>query len=1173
MVFACDCGVDVGVRQVQAALTGRAACHLHPLATLAMVDWANAGAAVALALLVTSPPSLLLSSALLLIHRGRHPITDRSPHVVLALNATLLTSSTLLLLFLSLSSPSSSLCSLPLLSLCLSLLFSPLLLLLRSAVLLFRLELTREVDDFALEEQQRGEEGGPPLPARRKSAAAEDGAEERQPTPISGAAREEQRAKAGPEDGNAEAVQAAAAKELWWVAHRWLIGGPFLCCASLPLFAVAGVGLVGVLLYRPSDSTASTALPSCGLHSAAVLSAHSAGLALFLVHSLLLCVSSHRHPTAYGLRAEAALTSATVLLLLPLSLSLSTLSPLSCWFLLLCFQLLLPVSSTLLPLYYCHTFTLYSSSLAELWSIRSFDDLIRNPLGYDSFLAFLKTEFSEENLSFWGEVEEVRAKATQLQHMDQELREKTEREERDAKAREEEAVVAEERQAMAGAEGKARRPSASSSATTASTSHFASSDPSTTPPLAVSSPRSSKRTPATAEAAGAAWKDSTAGQPLSVQQPQPQLQSKMKPKGGISLGPSTALLASKGRRRNSAGELTSSGPSLSPSPSRSFPHPASQPPSTPNPRASDSLLLPGSTGISPSTPPHHAHQLSVDLSSSSAPPPPSHFLPFPLDDLWSLDALAKLRRVSWSIALDRKAQRHRAESKSHQQVDVIERPCSAAQKPTGVSPGKSPSPRPLVRLPTSGAMGTPTAAAAATVQLSTPTALSGEASPRAAAVSTSASGVLSVGAKAPFMQSIVRALQATKLASSKRVEREEVVMKRLSERRAALQLWLLAKACEVVDRYIAPGSASQVNLPDAIVQRVMERMREVNPVKYANTCKRKRVRGGSYHGMQHTLGLMRHATMHFLATQHHHLHLGKVNPYADRLREKEQQDKLDAHRARVIDEANRVRQLSALSFPISDLFTDAQLAIQQLMEKDSFKRYLSSTAFDHFCATYAQRRTGRGAGTMMGREASQTIAGVLTPRLSGREMEGDDKSRVGVPLMERRSSDSLVRLHGRPSPRLQRSGSFHVVESLRRASVTSVGLSSHVPPPSLVAAAPVALPLSPSAALAPPSPASAAHPLWSDVRKLTLPSAPTRGHSGSILLQTQLARGRGPSSKVGSALPSTSSPAGQPLRTLALVGEVGGVSLSPGSSNDRRGGPSTSVSPRGIREEPEGEIE
>ena len=1167
-----------------------------------MVDWSDVSALSGVVLLVLAPPFFLLSSLLLHLHRSRHPISDRSPLLVLALNATLLTSAVLLLLFLSLHSPTSPLCVLPLLSLCFSLLFAPLLLLLRSAVLLFRLELTRELEQFAPEEeeqQQQVEQRGAraatttawPSPRRAGGTAGEEGGEE-QPTPSAAALRDERVKEAAEEEGNTGAEEEAAPPGLWWVEHRWLISLPFRCLTFLPLFALAGVGLLLVLLRQPSDA----ATTSCGLSSASSLSVHGVGLLLFLAHSALLCLSSHRHPSAYGLRAEAALTTTTVLLTLPLCLSLTSASPTASSFLLLSLQLLLPLASTLLPLSFSHTFSLHSSSLAELSSLRSFDDLIRNPLGYDSFLAYLKTEFSEENLAFWGEVEELRGKLRELGQVEAALQERREKEERERAAKEEE----EERQAKAGGgvggEVKVMRPSASSSAATASASFGASSDPSTTPPMAKGSPRSSERlhSPTTVDAVSG-WREAV---PASASLSLPQVhapQSKAKVKAGIGLGPVTVAIVTRGRRGSSAGELTSA--SLSSPP---------QLPSTVNVRASDSIPppLPGSTGasFSPFTRPH---QLSDDLSSS--PPtqlPPPTFLPFPLDDSWSVDALAKLRRVSWSIALDRKVQRHRAESRSQlrdsttalqRPSSALHRPSTAQQRPGGASPRQQPSPRPLavraLTVSTNSQSATPTAAAAASasasaVQPSTtaPTALTVEVSPRAPASLTTVAAspmAAAAAAKAPFMQSIVRALQATKLASNKRVEREDGAVKRLSEERASLHAWLLNKACEVVDRYIAPGSASQVNLPDVLVQRVMERMREVNPVKYGGGAKpRTRGRQHSQHGMQTTLGLMRHATMHFFATQHHHLHMGKVNPFADRLRAKEEQDRIDAHRAKVLDEANRVRDLSALSFPLSELFHDAQVAIQQLMEKDSFKRYLTSAAFDHFCSTYAQRRMREGgmgglvSAAVVAREVSRTIVGVLTPRLSGREVEGgDDKGRhlmVGPSLLERRGSDSLLRLQGRPSPRAQRSHSFHAVESQRRP---SIGLSSHVPPASVPLPLP-AIPPSPSASLVvPPSPASHPHALWSDLRKLTLPSTPTRPHSGSVLLQSQLGRGRASSSKPATSMgpSSTASPTGQ-QRSLAMVGEGVGMSSTPGSSRTRRA-PSTSVSPRGIREESEGEFD
>ena len=258
---------------------------------------------------------------------------------------------------------------------------------------------------------------------------------------------------------------------------------------------------------------------------------------------------------------------------------------------------------------------------------------------------------------------------------------------------------------------------------------------------------------------------------------------------------------------------------------------------------------------------------------------------------------------------------------------------------------------------------------------------------------------------------------------------------------------MLQSACDIVDRHIAPGSVSQVNLPDALVQRVMERMREVNPIKYAVKAKQKGRAGHGVHSMQHTLGLMRHATIQFFAQPGAK---GKVSPFPDRQREKERKMLADAEKRRAEEAAAMCRDLSQLSFPLAELFADAQDAIQQLMEKDSFKRYLASPAFQDFLSSYAKRRGVATAWVQpaISRHGSRSRLALQTPRNVTSRERGEEGGGGGA-LSGRRGSASsrlpaaLHSFHSRPSQSLTAAPDSHQ----RRSSFASQLSPRNLAPP------------------------------------------------------------------------------------------------------------------------------
>ena len=1106
------------------------------------------------ALLAVLGSCQLLGSLFLHRWRGRHPITDRSPLLVLASNAFLFAATVLLLIGL-LCAPSAPQCLLLTLSLCSAMLPSPVLLLLRSLVLLFRLELTAQLQAFAASQEE----------LRLKSPAS---AERRPLGPGKDARRPS--LTAGAMEGTSAAADGGATPEgIWYVDHRWLVGRPFLCCAFGPLLSLALLG--GALAALGASES-----PSCAPQSTTVAAVRAVGLALFAAHAAVLCASAARHPLAHGLRAEAALSAVAAAVLLPLSFALSTTgSPDAAWYVLLSFYCAAFCAPSLLPLYATWAQWRLSTSLAELSRIESFDDLIRNPLGYDSFLAYLRTEFSEENLLFWGQVEQLHGRADDLERLTRTLGERRDRE------RAATTVVAPGLR-DADEERTVRRSTAAGSAKAARSSHsvseMASSSRSLTPPLGAESPRSQQRRAVPGAGAGPARAEAEA-HALQGGTPRRALNAALTPRTPTSR-----------RRRNSAGDvgagdgahsLAAAGP---PSPflSTSALSAALQPP----PQSSDSLTIPGTAQLSASLlPSSHPRLLSGALSEDGAMVgallPRSSYASYhtTMDDSWDLEAIDKLRRVSWSIALEKRAQRHRA-SRSRDAAAAERKRSHAGSIRRSVSPRLSASPRNI----TPGHL-QQTAAPALQVG-------GGGGGGGGRGSGGGDSSPKSPKAAAPFMQSIVRALQATKLASTKRsAEREDDATRRLTERQAALHAELLRRACDIADRFVVPGSPCQVNLPDALVQRVMDRMREIHPRRYNGTAKARRTGGGGQHGpgsgaMQHTLGLMRHATMNFFAAPH--AQKGRVLPSARRFPEREpaERAKERSRQAAAVDDAAMVRDLSALSFPIAALFRDAQDAIRQLMEKDSFKRYLGSAAFEHFCTSYtARRRAGSGwtGPAAPSRQSSRSrLIVVTTPRVSNREAVEDAAPPSVAGAVARRGSDSGAAARPlRHSPRAERSLSLQGDDAARRPSIGALSPSpapGSRPPHAAVHTLP--LPPSPSHGTAGPSWPSPPHALWSDLQKLTLPMTPlnTRAHSGSVLLHSQLSQSRSASTKhqhqqspQQQQQTAVGSPRTAAQRTLVLQQSdgAGGLALTPRSSRGRRI-PSPSVSARGgIREEPD----
>ena len=1124
-------------------------------------------------LLAVCTPLVLALLVLHFHHRHRHPIVDRSPALVLAFTALTAASVVLLLLFLVLSTASAPLCWLSLLSLSLTLLPSPLLLLLRSLVFLFRLELTAELERF---HAGRGEEK-PSGAASRKGSVSEDGDAEggEQPSPhSSGLKAETSEQLRSSEEGLKEA--AATAAGLWWVDHRRLISAPFLSAVLASLTAVSTAAILLLLLVDRSDTVSVPSSSQCPDHSPPFLGVRVAGFFLFVLHSAVLCASSFRHPSADGLRAEAALTVAAVVALLPLSFALPFLPSLSSasQYVFLSFQLLLLTASVVCPLLSAHSHSLHSRSLAELSSIQSFHDLIRNPVGFDSFHAFVKTEFSEENLLFWQEVEALQTKALQLEEVEAELQQRKAKEREAEKAAKEE----EERQLNLAALGQQRSSNSLRLPPPTSPSLVQGEEPTTPRSQSRRVPRAEGLDDATASSSPPPQKDGLALLPLRLPAHPPTSASVALPTPSALNPALQSALDGRRRRNTSGGELSLGSIRHRRDPAQAIIEAAGRVPA--GARSSDSLRIP--TGSSPVTSRPRSSGSTFDeavaLASHSA-----NFPPFPPNGSWDVDAVAKLRRISWSIALDRKAQRRRTDSHSRltehkraRTATLLESPpttpTAATHSPNLASPPTFSSTAPItVLIPavSKEVRSTKSSPRAAPVQLLPVTTSSPSPVPTSPLPSSASPKVTT-----PFMQSIVRALQATKLASAaKWVDKEEELIRRLSERQAALHVELLQSACDIVDRHVAPHSVAQVNLPDVLVQQVMERMKEVNPVKYATKPKLKRVMSGG-HGMQHTLGLMRHATIHFLAK-------GKVSPFPDRTREHERQMAAEAERRQAEEDLAMVRDLSLLSFPITRLFADAQAAIQQLMEKDSFKRYLTSPAFDDFTSTYARRRGAASVWVppVASRQGSRSRIATQTPRATARrELSSDVEEAVGATSGRRHSASSRVTSGTTRALHTTESQSANVVADgqQRQTSLVSSQLSPRAlalaPSTSSVSARPPS-PMAPASGAPAPTvspPSSHALSTWSGLHKLALPIVTARAASGSVILAQQLSRTRPALSKVdalgGGA--AESSPKRSQQRTVSLAGEGGATRSSPQMSR-RAGVASMSMEAEGIEEEAE----
>ena len=1099
-----------------------------------------------LSALVLLPLTVLyftLTTVLFYYHRHAHPISDRSSKLSLCRALLLNAASVLLLLHLCLPSASASE-RLSVVSLFIGLIPASLLLLMRTIALTLRLEWTAGSGELRGTRSSRAASSEDEV--RRLSVHSQrggGGGQLQQPRPSTSITLDGPALLRDGKEIDDDKDEAAGAGLL---SYRWMVEGSFLTCLFSPLLVLSLVGVLLLSLLEHVDLSPA---------SSAVITVYALGHVVLFAHLMLLVLCCLRHPAWNELRAEGAV-SLLCALLLPVSFGLSIASSftssssvasdyvLTSQYLMLSFYVLTFTSSILFPLLSSLLPPTYLSSSSPL-PLQTFVDLLHTADGYSSFLTFLRTEFSEENLLFWKDVNALDDKRREWDDIE-ERRRRRDREKRDLDA----ATATQQQQQQAstaaiepasplpvGVSTAVNKPLLSlklsngleslSSQSGSSTARGSDSPHSRSVSHAASPKSPSRRARiGSVEVLGGGG----GGKPKTSR-------NTLQPTGSSTTGAgrSTEAIsprsASENGRRVVHNELNSSLPgshtddayllptskratsysnSVSPNRKHSGNNTAhmrqvhgSQPPAlTLHPSSIHPMLL--------SAQQSSVHQRELSMASGS------YTLPFPLDDSWDLDAISKLRRISWSIALEKKAAKHRASRSKDSNGKTPQQPIrsiaesalsggggggavgrerayvgSLSLSPRSYTPRRlSPPPVP-VAAPVSPA-GTTTAASSTAHTAATETASSSSPrhvvpvaapSPAAAAAAAAPSSpaiqpslptphsqlsqqhaftaALPIPqspsvVKSPFMQSIVRALQATKLSSHNRREDEE--RRRDDERRLVLMGELVRGACEVYDKYVVAGSIQQVNLPAVIVQQVMERMKEINPLKYntsklnaSHTGNGRRGNGGmgGHNGMQHTLGLMRHATMHFLAGaggglgakgKNGQQSAAKVHPLlAVKLAKAEE----EAHKQRALEEAAMLNDITLLSYPFSQLFADAHHAIEQLMEKDSFKRYLQSPAYDSFTVAYDKQQM-----TARGRRATHTIAAaaaalagsgssrrgsrlaVITPRTSNKvgdiEEGSEECAMLGSAAMSgamgaRRLSDSVsLQLHIRATPREQR---------------------------------------------------------------------------------------------------------------------------------------------------------
>ena len=1114
--------------------------------------------------LVLLPVTLLyytLATLLFFYHRHEHAISDRSSKLSMCRALLLIAASTLLLLHIYLPSASERM---SLVSLFIGLVPASLLLLMRTIALTLRLELTSATD-----EPGDGSHGRTSTDdeVRRLSVHSQRGGDMQQPRPSTSITLE---APVNAQDSDEEEVkQRDEAVVAWLLPYRWMVEGSFLTCLFSPLLVLS---LVGVLLLSLLDHM------DLSLGSSAVIAVYVLGHVILLAHTLLLLLCCLRHPAWNELRAEGIVSMACAVLL-PVSFGLSIASSyassssvastyiLTSQYVLLGFYVLTFSSSILFPLLSSLLLPAYLSSSAPM-PLETFVDLLHTSEGYTSFLTFLRTEFSEENLLFWKDVNSLDDKRREWDELEDRRRR---RDEKDKEKRETDAVTAFQQPTTPAFHSSAVNKPLLSLKTSGGLESLSTESGSTTA-QGSESPHSRH-----SQSISRAASPKSPSHCTSNDSAEPQKQKVTR----NTLQPSVSSDARAGRKSEAISPRSASenGRRVVHGEHASSPLPGSQ--------TDDVFLLPSAkrtTSYSTSASPNRknsgnqlAHtprqqqasqQLGLTLHPSSIHPTlvtqtqrrpssahyrgsslasTSYTLPFPLDDSWDMDAISKLRRISWSIALEKKAAKHRASRSRDSSATAVRTP----QQPirviaeTGVGSGagraervsvgslslsprshtprrlspaplalplspiaQSTTPTPVHSTPrivsstdvtasSSPRPRTTTATAATATSLVSAATTATAAHPPSPAMHTSAGTphsqhtmhvfptalVVPSSApqspsvvKSPFMQSIVRALQATKLSSHGR--REEDERKRDDERRVVLMRELARGACDVYDKYVVAGSVQQVNLPAVIVQQVMERMKEINPLKYnkpklntsaAGHGRRGQGGMGGHNGMQHTLGLMRHATMHFLAgAGGGHGAKGKVHPNPA-LAAKQSKAEEEAKKQRELEEVALLTDVTLLSYPFEQLFADAHHAIEQLMEKDSFKRYLQSPAYDSFTIAYEKHNTAinsrvrrpmsvvaNAALVSLSRRGSRLA--VITPRTSAKvgDIEegseglegaaGSGTARSGA-LPTRRLSDSVsLQLHVRASPREQRS-SLSLVTSSPRTSQPSPAAAHRKPLP------------------------------------------------------------------------------------------------------------------------------
>ena len=1089
--------------------------------------------------IILLPASLLyytLTTLLFFHYRHDHPISDRSSKLSLCRAVLLNAASTLLLLHMYLPSSSERLW---LLSLFIGLVPASLLLLMRTTALTLRLALTAASDEVG-EASSNGTSIDNEAQRQSVDSLAIDGSP--QPRPSTSITLDEAPAAAGSTDSSDEGKEKDEPTVAWLLPYRWMVEGSFLTCLFSPLLVLSLVGLLLLLLLDHIDTSPA---------SPAVIAVYALGHVMLFAHLMLLLACCVRYPAWNELRAEGSV-SVLCALLLPASFGLSIASSttsstsvasdysMASQYSLLAFYLLTFTSSILFPLLSSRLPAAYLSSSGPV-PLQTFVDLIHTSEGYNSFLTFLRTEFSEENLFFWKDVNALHDKWREWEELEERRwrREEKDREKREAS----DAVTAIQQQPatasadstglLSGFTPAVNKPLLSSRMTTGLDSMSSQSDSTVVQgcesPLSRStsqaaSPKSRSRRARnrSVERAGRASKKA---------------RHTMQPSGSsealaarMSEAISPRSSSENGRRVvHVHSGLTSALPGslvndvfLLPASQRSTSYSISVSPNQPLPGTSNPGHMRQMLGSQPPGLTLHPSSIHpVMPSAHQREGSTSYMMPYPLDDGWDADAISKLRRISWSIALEKKAARHRATrsrdfNSKHSQHTIRSAADSAhgtaagrkervygasfSMSPQSHTPRRLSHPTPL-HMPLSpiaqSTFGTPASSpghvvpaeplsssprlTAAIISPTTPTAMSLVSVPSGAAIAGAPSPTAQPSLptphsphsqrafpptpqspsvlKSPFMQSIVRALQATKLTSQNRREDDE--RKRDEERRPVLMGELLRNACDVYDSYVVAGSVQQVNLPAVIVQQVMERMKEINPLKYSrprpntsNTGNGRRGNSGmaGHNGMQHTLGLMRYATLHFLAAGVK----GKVHPL---LAAKQAKAEEEARKRRVLEDAAMLNDITLLSYPFSSLFADAHHAIEQLMEKDSFKRYLQSPAYDAFSIAYDAHHS---ALTARGRRQTRFVAtsgltysssrrgsrlAVITPRTSNRVGDIEEGSEEGVAgcvtartdgVVARRPSDSVsLQLHIRASPREQRGGSLSFANNSPRATQLS----------------------------------------------------------------------------------------------------------------------------------------